>query len=182
MKPSIMPLAAEDYSLLESLLETHIANILKRGEFTNLLRWFEIALPETTYFPELSLIYAFVLTVTGQTERAAVQLRAIEQQVETVDNTERHKHIQSGILFLKSNLLFFIGNYEEWQLFVDEIEEGMLPDTGVFYNFNYNSTEPLVKRTPIGLKGVTSRNGKNRTLSNYMKKPDPLFYKRIRFS
>ncbi|KRF05573.1 hypothetical protein ASG89_20840 [Paenibacillus sp. Soil766] len=149
-------IAAGDFPLADRLLEQHIPDVLQRGEFTTLLRWFECAPLEMPRSPEMSLFYAFILTVTNQADRAELQLRHIGLQVDAVDCTERRMHLQSGMLFLRSNLLFFTGNYEEWQQFADSITGSMLPDNGVFYNFNYNMTEPLVKRTALGLKGALS--------------------------
>jgi LuxR family maltose regulon positive regulatory protein len=149
-------IAAEDFSLLESLLDQHIGSILKQGEFNKMLRWFESASLAKTYSLEMSLIYTFVLTVTGQLETAMQQLEPIEQQVMAIEDAPRRKYIQSGVYFIKANLLFFTGNYRGWEQFANGISEGMLADNGVFYTYNFNISEPLVKRTNIGLRGALS--------------------------
>ncbi|MFD0696129.1 LuxR C-terminal-related transcriptional regulator [Paenibacillus sp. GCM10027628] len=153
-------IAAQDFSLMQSLLEEHLMAVLQRGEFSTLLRWFEsMPTTQTTHklSPEMSLIYAFILIVTGQLPRAEIELESVERECESVEQPQRRNELQSGILFVRSNLVFASGNFEQWFRFAAGIEMAdMMPENTLFYNFNYNSSEPLVRRTAFGLKGVLS--------------------------
>jgi LuxR family maltose regulon positive regulatory protein len=142
--------------MFHCLLHGHIAAVFKRGEFSTLLYWFDSFPPEVERSTEMSLLYAFILIVTGQPARAELELQLIEQRYQAEKSWEARKQIQSGVLFLQSNLLFFSGHYEQWHKFAEGIGDEMLPENQIFYNFNYNMTEPLVRQTALGLKGVLS--------------------------
>ncbi|CAG7628782.1 LuxR C-terminal-related transcriptional regulator [Paenibacillus allorhizosphaerae] len=145
-------IAAENYRLAEHLLELNIVSVLQRGEFTTLLRWFG-ALPEPERLsPQLQLLHAFLLAVTGQFDQAEAKLNFLERLAESATEGEKGQ-IRSGLFFVRANLAFTSGRYEDWYEYADRIPE-MLPESPVFYNFNYNRTEPLVRRTDFAFKGA----------------------------
>lgn len=146
--------AAKDFSLATRLLESHIVAVLQRGEFSTLVRWFESFPPAYASFsPFLSLLYAFTLVVTGKLERAEQILQQIEKQTESIASEKERKEVQSGIFFVRANLVFSSGDFQTWFEQADRFDEG-LPESPIFYHFNYNTTEPFVRNTPFGLRGM----------------------------
>ncbi|RJE91337.1 LuxR family transcriptional regulator [Paenibacillus sp. 1011MAR3C5] len=150
-------IAAGEYGLMEQLLETHVGDILRQGEFRKVLRWFESKPAEAVSSPEWSILYIFILTVTGHIERAGQLLLSLEAQAAAIEDRQRLKSIHSGIFFVRSNILFFGGDYEEWLSFTTRLKEGLTRDNVVFYGYNFNVTEPQLNRTIIGLKGILSK-------------------------
>ncbi|OBZ08776.1 LuxR C-terminal-related transcriptional regulator [Bacillus sp. FJAT-26390] len=144
-------IAASDSVLTESLLEKHAPYLLMQGEFTALLRWLD-SFPEDRMkrSPDTALLHAFVLIVTGQSDRAEMMIERIQQ----LPDHELGQEIQSGLLFVKSNLLFTSGRFEQWIAFANGGLDEMLPQSSIYYNFNYNQTEPLVRRTSFGMNGT----------------------------
>jgi LuxR family transcriptional regulator, maltose regulon positive regulatory protein len=149
--------AANEYKFAEILLSRHISNVLQSGEFPTLLMWFDSLTTHASLSPEMSLIYAFILVVTGQAESAEQQLNRIEQQFHSMEFGEARQQLQSGLLFVKANLVFASGQFEQWFSFTATILDEFLPHNSIFYNFNYNKTDPLVRRNAFGLKGVLSK-------------------------
>ncbi|QMV41154.1 LuxR C-terminal-related transcriptional regulator [Cohnella cholangitidis] len=147
-------IAAEQYELTESLLTRHASHVLKRGEFPTLLHWLDSFPEESGLSPEMLLLYAFLLVVTGQPERANRQLVRLDSSLLGMEPGEARQQLQSGLLFVKSNLLFTNGDFAQWLTFISGILDDILPHNPIFYNFNYNMTEPLVRRSSFGLKGV----------------------------
>ncbi|RTE08468.1 LuxR C-terminal-related transcriptional regulator [Paenibacillus whitsoniae] len=150
-------IAAEDFELMQAHLERHLPTVLNKGELSTLLHWFQCMPAETEMSPELALFYAFVLVLTGQLGQAEQELEHIERISTTMEQTERWAQLQSGILFVRSNLVFLNGDFDRWFAFAEGILDRILPANPTYYNFNYNTTEPLVRRTAIGLKGALSR-------------------------
>lgn len=149
-------IAAGDFIMTEKLLSQHIANVLQRGEFPTLLRWFGSFPSHAVLSPEISLLYAFILVVTGQVKQAEQQLTHIEKQLISLGNGEARQQLQSGLLFVKANFVFASGQFEQWHAFVSGIMDEFLPHSPIFYNFNYNQSDPLVRRNAFGLKGALS--------------------------
>ncbi|MFS0836479.1 LuxR C-terminal-related transcriptional regulator [Paenibacillus sp. 1P03SA] len=149
-------IAGEDYPLLESCLKAHIPAVLESGELGNLLRWFRSFPQEYVIPPALSLHHAFVLLMTGQAERAEQLLDRVEASLESAMEQEERKELQSGLLFVRSNLMFITGIFDKWFAHIGTLLNDILPADPAFYTFNYNRTEPLVRRTPLGLKGMLS--------------------------
>lgn len=145
-------LAAEDYAAAEQLLGTHIETALGRGEFSTLLRWFETFPDPLGLNPRLLLLHAFLLVVTKQFERAEPMLDSLEHDEAGWPDEDRGQ-IRSGLFFVRANLAFTSGRFEEWYGYADRFKE-MMPESAVFYNFNYNCSEPLVRMTDFGLKGA----------------------------
>ncbi|WP_020618000.1 LuxR C-terminal-related transcriptional regulator [Paenibacillus daejeonensis] len=150
-------LAGEDFDEAEQLLQQHMESILRQGEFTNMLRWLEHrpSQPDTVSSGWL-MLHAFVLAVAGRIDQAQQVVQTLEVRLETEDDECNRASIASGVFFIRSNLLFFSGNYEEWQAYADRLGEGLLIDNGTFYSYNFNVSEPLINRTRIGLKGALS--------------------------
>jgi LuxR family maltose regulon positive regulatory protein len=148
--------AVNDYKAAENLLTAHIGNVLERGEFPTLLRWFGSFPSHASLSTENSLIYTFILVVTGQMGIAEQQLHQIEQQYLHIEGEEARQQLQSGLLFVKSNLVFANGQFDQWFTFIAGMMDEFLPHNPIFFNFNYNKSDALVRRNAFGLKGVLS--------------------------
>lgn len=145
---------ARDFAWAESLLERHIPTAFMQGEYPTLLRWFE-ALPEDDgRTPDLTLLYAYLLSAGGMPERAERELDRVRRRYESERDDETRARLLSGCLFVQSNLLFFSGDFERWFAFAEGHADRKLPSNQTFYSFNYNLTEPFVRRTTLGLKGM----------------------------
>lgn len=147
-------LDAGDYASAERLLKRHIPAAFKQGEFPTLLRWFERLPQDAERQPDLILLYAYLLSAGGRPDRAEEVLRVVEGQFDAEPDEERRAQIRSGMLFVRSNLLFFRGQFDRWHSFAERNAERVLPSNRTFYSFNYNLTEPFVRRTALGLKGA----------------------------
>lgn len=139
--------------LASELLQRHLYAVLGRGEFTTLLRWMR-GISYAALTPELHLLRAFALIVTGRYAEAEEALHALERDIQALpDDDSRRGELQSGLFFVKVNYAFSTGDYDQWLRYADRIPE-MLPESPLFYNFNYNRSEPLVRRTLFGLSGA----------------------------
>ncbi|GIQ71361.1 LuxR family transcriptional regulator [Xylanibacillus composti] len=151
-----LALEAQDFELAQEYLEQHIPAVLRRGENETLLHWFRRFPAEAALAPELTLLYAFVLVLAGELPEADQLLEKVEETFSTMAETERRGQLQSGILFVRANLMFLNGDFKKWLAFVDGLLDKILPENALFYNHNYNLTEPLMRRTPLGLRGRLS--------------------------
>ncbi len=149
-------LEAQDMNLVHTYMTAYIPEVLHRGEHDTVLHWFRRLPTEAVLTPELSLLYAFVLVLTGELQEADRLLDEVERIGAASNEPNRNGKLQSGILFVRSNLMFLSGNFEKWFAFVEGSVDQILPEDAMFYNYNYNLTEPLVRRMPLGLKGVLS--------------------------
>lgn len=138
------------------LLQRHLFKALGRGEFATLLRWMQ-AISPAALPAELHLLRAFALVVTGQYPAAEEALVSLEQDIQALPADDRRESLQSGLFFVKVNYAFSTGNYEQWLQYADRIPD-MLPESPLFYNLNYNRSEPLVRRTLFGLHGAIPPN------------------------
>lgn len=141
-----------DDELASKLLQRHIYAVLVRGEFNTLLRWMR-AISPSALPAELHLLRTFALIVTGQYPAAEESLLALERDIQVLPDDRRRGELQSGLFFVKVNYAFSTGNYGQWLQYADRIPE-MLPESPLFYNLNYNRSEPLVRRTRFGLNGA----------------------------
>ncbi|MBM7567834.1 LuxR C-terminal-related transcriptional regulator [Paenibacillus sacheonensis] len=148
---------AEDSVGMRVYLERHIPTVLGKGELATALHWFQRMPAETEISLELSLLRAFVLVLTGNLGQAEQELSRIERACQSIDRNGRWEQLQSGILFVTSNLVFSNGDFGRWFAFSEGILDRILPADPTYYNFNYNTTEPLVRRTALGLKGMLSQ-------------------------
>ncbi|GGG82621.1 LuxR C-terminal-related transcriptional regulator [Paenibacillus radicis (ex Gao et al. 2016)] len=148
--------AGEDYNNAERLIQRHMTKVLRQGEFATLLRWFERFPSSFALAPDMQLLYTFCLVVTGQIDKAEGMLSEVEQLVSRLPKGEEKSRLHSDILFVTSNLLFSGGSYERWFAFSQLLIGDSLPRNPLYYNFNYNLSEPLVRRTLFGLKGTLS--------------------------
>lgn len=147
--------ASGDFELTEELLEKQTPIMLQKGEFATLARWYDSFPAESERrTPEMGLLNAFVLIVTGQSSRAEAMMGFIERQFAGIETGQRRDQLHSGLLFVKSNLLFTSGLFEQWLAFAKTDSLLTLPQDSIYYNFNYNLSEPLVRRTSFGMKGV----------------------------
>ncbi len=153
-------ITAGDFVLVEELLQGHISALMESGELGNLLRWFEGFPSSHALHPEMDLFYAFVLVLTGRFEQAEQRLKAFVEKHQGAD-PEQWKHLQSGILFVRSNLMFASGDFGNWYTFIGTMLDELLPADPVFYKFNYNVREPYIRRTPLGLNGALSPDMEN---------------------
>ncbi|WP_068614941.1 LuxR C-terminal-related transcriptional regulator [Paenibacillus tuaregi] len=149
-------IAAEDYALTEEYLSRHIPAALERGELGTLLYWFGNIPADYDLSLEMSLFHTFVLVMTKQLETAECQLERIQTSLGGVQDAARREQLQSGILFVRSNLVFMNRDFAKWFAFIGGILDNIIPENPTYYNINYNLTEPLVRRTPMGLNGVLS--------------------------
>ncbi|MFC5407011.1 LuxR C-terminal-related transcriptional regulator [Cohnella soli] len=149
-------LAAEAYGEAESLIARHAPHTLKRGELPTLLRWYGTFPSEYELSPDMGLLYAFLLAITGQAEHAGRLLDDLERRRDGMEAGETRQQLQSGLLFVKSNLFFSGGDFPQWFAFISGILDDILPHNPMFYNFNYNRMAPYVRRTAFGLNGVLS--------------------------
>ncbi|MET3506566.1 LuxR C-terminal-related transcriptional regulator [Halalkalibacter oceani] len=149
-------LEAQDFELTQEYLAQHLPDVLRKGEHKTLHRWFQRIPDETLLIPEMSLLYAFVLLLNRDFLEADRLLDTLEQTSSSIDKPSRKGQLESGILFVRANLMFLNGDFKKWLKFVEGIQDRILPENAVFYNYNYNLSEPLVRRTPLGLKGVLS--------------------------
>lgn len=148
--------AAGDWPAAEAYLAGHLATVMQRGEFPTLLRWFGSFPAETELAPEMTLLHALLLVIAGLPDLAETRLARMERRLAEAGTDEERQQLQSGILFVKSNLVFASGKFEQWFAFSAGIMDELLPRSPIFYNFNYNNSDPLVRRNAFGLKGVLS--------------------------
>ncbi|MCR2804565.1 LuxR C-terminal-related transcriptional regulator [Paenibacillus soyae] len=154
-------ISAEEYAQLERLLQLQIPESMKNGEISSLLRWFDSFPDCREVAPELLLFHAFVLVLTGRLDRAEAMLKKLERIHSDMERDKtaetRCSELQSGILFVRSNLVFASGNVEGWFAFSEGILHRLAPENSAFYTFNYNISEPHVRRTAMGMNGVLSK-------------------------
>ncbi|WP_201000748.1 LuxR C-terminal-related transcriptional regulator [Paenibacillus glycanilyticus] len=149
-------IAGESYKEAAERLEQYIPDALKQGELASLLERIQ-AVSEHIPIPASLLMYqAFAHLLLGQMHFSAETVEKLETMYEQPDTAAELEPLQGGMLFLQSNLLFYTGRYEQWDSFVGYRLQGVLPEDPIFYNFNYNMIEPLVRRTAFGLKGILS--------------------------
>ncbi|NIK68709.1 LuxR family maltose regulon positive regulatory protein [Paenibacillus sp. BK720] len=149
-------IAGESYKVAADRLEEYIPDALKQGELASLLERIE-AVSEHIPMPSNLLMYqAFAYLLMGQMHFSAETVEKLEKRYEQPETAAELEPLQGGMLFLQSNLLFYTGRYEQWDSFVGYRLQGVLPEDPIFYNFNYNMMEPLVRRTAFGLKGILS--------------------------
>ncbi|WP_246246106.1 LuxR C-terminal-related transcriptional regulator [Paenibacillus lemnae] len=148
---------AEEYELAESYLSSHLQHVLRRGELTTLRKWLDHISSRHTLSHELSLFLAFVLVLTGEMKQAEQMLTDLEQVCAGMPPSERRNQLQSSMLFVRSNLVFRNGDFEKWFEFSQGILDNIIPDNPVYFHFDYNLRDPLVRRTSMGLNGVLSR-------------------------
>ncbi|MBD2845002.1 LuxR family transcriptional regulator [Paenibacillus sp. IB182496] len=149
-------LAGADYALAEQLLQAHIAAVLQRGELLTLQRWLSCFPQPETLGERLSLLHAFVLLMTGHAEAAEQILARLERVSAELTGGARKRTLQSGLLFVKSNVVFHTGRFEEWIAYIGGLLDEELPQDPIFYNFNYNLSEPTVLRTDLSHRGALS--------------------------
>ncbi|MDI4648332.1 LuxR C-terminal-related transcriptional regulator [Cohnella hashimotonis] len=142
--------------LAAELLQRHLYTVLGRGEFSTLLRWMQ-AISPASLPAELHLLHAFALVVTGQYPAAEAALITLERDIHALPDDGRRGQLQSGLFFVKVNYAFSTGDYDQWLKYADRIPD-MLPESPLFYNLNYNKSEPLVRRTLFGLNGAIPPN------------------------
>lgn len=153
-------IASQQFAQLERLLGRQLPLSMSSGEIVLLLRWFDSFPDGYAIASELMLFHAFVLVLTGRLEDAETMLRRLEhihnELKEEGASRERLDELLSGILFVRSNLVFSSGNFEGWFAFSEGILHQLAPENSAFYTFNYNLSEPFVRRTAMGMNGVLS--------------------------
>ncbi|WP_245954621.1 LuxR C-terminal-related transcriptional regulator [Fontibacillus phaseoli] len=146
-------LLGERYELASDLLDRHVGDVIGQGDFGTLLGWFK-QLPDSYELPfRLLLLQAFVHSATSDFMKAKALLDQCEARLSHSSEDETNLEWVSGLFFVKANLAFSSGQFEDWFSFADNIQE-RLPKDSVFFNFNYNLREPFVRNTSFGLKGV----------------------------
>ncbi|WP_410769353.1 LuxR C-terminal-related transcriptional regulator [Fontibacillus sp. BL9] len=146
-------LLGEDYELASDFLNRHVGDVISQGDFGTLLSWFK-QFPGYFELPfRLLLLQAFVHSATGDFINAGTILDQCESRLHRLSDDETKLESVSGLFFVKANLAFSSGQFEDWFAFADSIQD-RLPEDPVFFNFNYNLREPFVRNTSFGLKGV----------------------------
>ncbi|MFS0553355.1 LuxR C-terminal-related transcriptional regulator [Brevibacillus sp. 179-C9.3 HS] len=149
-------IASADYTLAVRLLAQHIPELIQRGEFSSFLRTLDSIPDHASYFsPLFRLIYVFLLVACGHTDRAELALTQLEQSIASLEDSSEHQQFLSGLFFVRANLVFATGDFESWIASSSQLN-GELPESPLFYHFNYNTTEPFIRRTRFGLKGMLS--------------------------
>ncbi|KOR87930.1 LuxR C-terminal-related transcriptional regulator [Paenibacillus solani] len=149
-------LAAQDFEHAVNLLELHIQSVLELGEIATLLKWFDRIPSSFPMTPEMSLMHAFILVLTGDLERSERMLSLIEEACASLGSSDRREQLMSSILFVRSNLVFLNGDFGKWFAFSEGILDNLMPDNPIYYQFDYNRREPYVRRTSLGMKGALS--------------------------
>ncbi|MCM3626049.1 LuxR C-terminal-related transcriptional regulator [Paenibacillus glycanilyticus] len=149
-------IAGERYKEAAERLEDYIQDALKQGELASLLERLQTVSEHIPLSARLLLYQSFAYFLTGQMFFAAETVEKLERKYEQPEYASELEPLQGGMLFLQSNLLFYTGRYVQWDSFVGYRLHGVLPEDPVFYSFNYNRIEPLVRRTAFGLKGTLS--------------------------
>ncbi|GIO87629.1 hypothetical protein J25TS5_45610 [Paenibacillus faecis] len=149
--------AAGDFGLAEQRIRDQIQGKVEQGEFSTLTRWFDQFPDEFPLSSDMRLLRAFIQVVTGQTEQAEAELDKMERRELPAAQGEEAEKLRSGLLFIRSNLLFTSGSFDKWFAFRSGIpEDDILTPEPIFYNFNYNQSKPFVRLTDLGLRGGLS--------------------------
>lgn len=149
-------IAAGESELALQALEQHIPSALKQGELSTLLNWFGKVSCKHTLTLELATLHAFLLVLAGHLEHSEELLGKLEEEIDRLAPSERQDQLRSGVLFVRSNLVFLNGNFSEWLAFSEKVGDHLIPNNPVYYLFDYNLQEPYVRRTSLGMKGTLS--------------------------
>jgi len=146
-------LLAGQYPAAIALITAHMSSFLARGEMGTLLRFFGTIAPVHPLPPLLTLLHAFALSAIGMHDPAEAIVAEFERELERMAPGDDRESWRSGLFFVKGNMLVNAGRYKEW--FEHTGTAGHeLPENPFFFAFNYNTTDPFIRRTPFGLKGV----------------------------
>lgn len=146
-------LLAEDYEMAATLVDRHMMELIKKGEFDLLQLWLN-RFPEGIHLPDrLLFVKIFVYSLRGKHDLAGDLLERLEAGLYGLPIMERQLEWLSGLFFVKANLAFNSRKFDEWFQFAQTIEH-RLPEDPIFFNFNYNNREPFVRNTPFGLQGI----------------------------
>lgn len=148
--------SAEEYSQAASLLDRHAQGLMAKGEWAAILQWIQRFPEQGTLSSDLLLIQGLILAASGLSEEANQLLNQVENRLRETQCEEESNRLKSGILFVKSNLLFSNGQFQEWFAFTRELNGSELLNNPIFYYFNYNLAQPFARMTPLGLNGVLS--------------------------
>ncbi|GEB35209.1 LuxR C-terminal-related transcriptional regulator [Brevibacillus parabrevis] len=149
-------ICACDYPLAVQLLAQHFPTWLSRGEFFTLLRALT-SIPDhgQNMPPLLRLLYVFLLIACDQTSLAQAELDLLEKDCQSMPPSAEREQFASGLFFVRANLVFANGDFASWVASSSQLQED-LPQNPLFYHLNYNTTEPFIRRTRFGLKGMLS--------------------------
>ncbi|ANS74173.1 hypothetical protein AWM70_05910 [Paenibacillus yonginensis] len=150
-------LAGRAYVLAEKYLEQHFPAALELGELSTLLGCMERIPEEHKTSLELALYHAFVLVLTEGLRQAGDLLEQLERTCRKLEEPSRREELLSGVLFVRSNLMFMDGDLQKWLSFSESIIEHLVPRNPLYFGFDYNRREPLVRKTSMGMKGMLSK-------------------------
>lgn len=149
--------AASDYPFAARLLEKHFPQIIARGELSTLLHWLNrFPHPSEMLPPPLRLLSAFLQILCGHAEQAQKEIPSLEATCAAIKDPEEQEQFLSGLFFVRANLNFALGQFETLLAESDTFYK-KLPESPLFFYFNYNTTEPFIRRTTLGLKGMLSQ-------------------------
>ncbi|QRG66650.1 LuxR C-terminal-related transcriptional regulator [Brevibacillus choshinensis] len=148
--------AAFDFSVAAQLLEKHFPQMIARGELSTLLHWLtRFPQPAEMLPPSMRLLSAFIQILCGQAEQAQKELPSLEATCAAIEDPVEQEQFVSGLFFVRANLIFALGQFETLISGADTFYKA-LPENPLFFSFNYNATEPFIRRTTLGLKGMLS--------------------------
>ncbi|MCM3749213.1 LuxR C-terminal-related transcriptional regulator [Paenibacillus pasadenensis] len=145
-----------DYDYTGELISAYAGAAFRQGELPVLLGLLSRYAEARELSAEQRQLHAFLLAVAGRGSAAAAVLAAARQDTEAMPDSALKRRLRSGLLFVESNLIFFSGRFELWHSFSERAGSGLLAEEALYYNIDFNRSEPLVRRTELGMKGVLS--------------------------
>ncbi|MGN7454891.1 LuxR C-terminal-related transcriptional regulator [Paenibacillus pasadenensis] len=149
-------LSAGDGEWSSDKLDAFAAQALEKGDARSLLGLLERLSGLRELTAEQQLMRAFLLAVGGRFEAAGAAMDGARRIAESLEPGEERSRLNSGLLFVESNRIFFGGRFELWQQLADRAGRELLPAEGMYFNVDFNRSEPQVRRADIGMKGVLS--------------------------
>ncbi|WP_339278839.1 LuxR C-terminal-related transcriptional regulator [Paenibacillus sp. FSL W8-1187] len=149
-------LSAGDGKWSSDKLDAFAAQALRQGEGRSLLGLLERLAELRELTAEQQLLQAYLLAVGGSFEAAGAAMAGARRIAERLEPGQERSRLSSGLLFVESNRIFFGGRFELWQQLADRAGRELLPAEGMYFNVDFNRSEPQVRRADIGMKGVLS--------------------------
>ncbi|WP_339273111.1 LuxR C-terminal-related transcriptional regulator [Paenibacillus sp. FSL W8-0426] len=145
--------AGKAYDAASAILEEHLHGFVQRGEFSLLHDWLARFPAKFPVSDRIRLVRVFVSSVLGKHEDARTMMETMENELFGTPLQPEQLELLSGLFFVKGNAAFHSGQFQEWFRFAESFQL-RLPQDPVFFDFNYNFNQPLVRYTTFGLGGV----------------------------
>ncbi|QHZ55295.1 response regulator transcription factor [Brevibacillus sp. NSP2.1] len=78
-----------------------------------------------------------------------------DKDLSNMPASAEREQFASGLFFVRANLVFANGDFASWVASAAQLQDE-LPQNPLFYHLNYNATEPFIRKTRFGLKGMMS--------------------------